>query len=49
MGFGTSRSLESARRRARRMAQEEAGTYGTVQWRVVDADGRTVANGIENA
>jgi hypothetical protein len=49
MGCGVSRSLASARRRARKMAREEAGWYGTVRWRIVDEAGRIVADGIEAA
>lgn len=49
MGMGTSRSLASARRRARRAAREEAVWYGMVRWAVHDASGRLVADGIETA
>lgn len=49
MGMGTSRSLASARRRARRAAREEVAWYGTVRWAVRDQAGRVVADGIESA
>lgn len=46
IGIGSSRSLTSAKRRARRAAMEEVTWYGTVRWTVRDRDGRIVADGI---
>lgn len=49
IGVGTSRSLPSARRRARRAAEEEARWTGTARWTVLDEQGRAVADGIVTA